>query len=442
MKINTRNIFLFLTVMLSAGTSLHALELTLEEYITLVEKNSKQLMQAAKDVEIAAATEKAAASQAYPMIGAQAGYTRNLTDIKQPYPVAAGPDGTLIYRDVDVNLDNELSFGLSLDQQLFNMKVFNAIKASREYRLMTGYIMDAQKQAILTMAKKVYYQNFLLEKLLEVKISMENNTHENYLNIKNKYESGLISQFDLLRAEVDWKMKIPETTQARKNLDLARINFKNLAGISQEEEIILDCSFGEYPEMPVLISPPDILADRPDYKTLIREISLREINIRAARADHYPTVSGNILYALSAGSDTFSFDDSTRVVQAGIVVSVPIFTGGALAAQDRKARAEYEQAEIRLRQLKEDVSAEISSIYLLLKETSERIDSASATLETAEKAYEIAQASYTSGMATQLDLKDATVSLELARINHLSAVYEYLASYFDWQHAVGKAVAE
>ena len=237
-------------------------------------------------------------------------------------------------------------------------------------------------------------------------------------------------------------MKIPETTQARKNLDLARINFKNLAGISQEEEIILDCSFGEYPEMPVLISPPDILADRPDYKTLIREISLREINIRAARADHYPTVSGNILYALSAGSDTFSFDDSTRVVQAGIVVSVPIFTGGALAAQDRKARAEYEQAEIRLRQLKEDVSAEISSIYLLLKETSERIDSASATLETAEKAYEIAQASYTSGMATQLDLKDATVSLELARINHLSAVYEYLASYFDWQHAVGKAVAE
>ncbi len=432
---------LLITLLLSAAFfNLTAAEITLENYILLVEKNSRQLMTAAKDVEIAGSNEKAARSQIFPQIGAQAGYTRNLTDIEQSYPVAADPaSGMLIYKDLDSNYDNEYSFGLSLSQELFNMKVFNAIKAGREYKLMSSDIYNIQYQTVITIAKKLYYQNFLLEKLLEVKINMENNTHENYLNVKNKFENGLVSQFDLLRAEVDWKIRIPETTQAQKNLGLARINLKNLAGIAPENEIILNCDISDYPEIPLLLPLDDILSERPDHKALTRELSLREINIEAAHSDHYPTVKGNILYALTQLRDTSFADYDATVAQIGITVSLPLFTGGALSAQDKKARLELEQAGIRLKQLKENVNSEVNSIYLALKETYERIESASATKETAQKAFEIAKSSYRNGMATQLDLKDATVSLELAKINHISAVYEYLSSYFDWENAIGKA---
>ncbi|MCP5515184.1 MAG: TolC family protein [Spirochaetales bacterium] len=414
-------------------------EITLEKYIKLVEKNSKELMNAAKDVEMAGATEKAAKSQAYPLIGAQTGYTRNLTDIEQSYPVAVDPSGSgmLIYKDIDTNYDNEYSFGISLTQNLFNLKVFNAIKASKEYKLMSSDVFDIQHQAVITIAKKVYYQYFLLEQLLKVKINMEKNTYENYLNIKNKFENGLVSQFDLLRAEVDWKMKIPETTQAQKNLDLAGINFCNLAGISSDETLKLACDINDYPEIPLLIPFDEVLSQRPDYKATMRELSLREINEKVARADHYPTVKGNILYASSMMRDTDFEDYNATVAQVGINISLPLFSGGALTAQDNKARIELEQTDIKLKQLKENIYSEINSIYLTLKETHERIELANATIETAQKAYSIAQSSYNNGIATQLDLKDATVSLELAKINHISAVYEYLSAYFDWQKAKG-----
>ena len=435
---------LLITLLLSAAFfNLTAAEITLENYILLVEKNSRQLMTAAKDVEVAGSNEKAAKSQVYPQIGAQAGYTRNLTDIEQSYPVASDPaSGMLVYKDLDSNYDNEYSFGLSLSQELFNMKVFNAIKASREYKLMSSDIYDIHRQAVVTIAKKLYYQNFLLEKLLEVKMNMEKNTHENYLNVKNKFDNGLVSQFDLLRAEVDWKMKIPETTQALKNLGLARINFNNLAGIAPEEEVILDCDISDYPGIPLFLPLDDILSERPDHKVLMREIALRGINVKAAQADHYPTVKANILYAVTNLRDTSLDDYDATAAQIGITVSLPIFTGGALSSQDEKARLELEQAGIRLKHLKENINSEVNSIYLALKETYERIESASATKETAQKAFEIAKSSYRNGMATQLDLKDATVSLELAEINHISAVYEYLSSYFDWENAIGKAALE
>jgi len=101
-------LLLFSAAVYSFGT-----EITIDDYIRLVEKNSKQLLQAARDIEIADATEKTVRSQAYPMIGAELGYTRNLNDIKQPMPVAADTSsGMLIYQDIDINTDNEFSFGL------------------------------------------------------------------------------------------------------------------------------------------------------------------------------------------------------------------------------------------------------------------------------------------------------------------------------------------
>ena len=229
---------LLIFIITAAAVNLQALDITLEDYVKLVEKNSKQLMAAAKDLEIADSTEKLARSQALPTIGAEAGYIRNLLEIKRPVAVAANTStGMLIYQDIVVNTNNEFTFGLALNQQIFNLKVINAIKASRQYKLMSGYIFDAQKQAIITVAKKVYYQNYLLEQLLEVRKNVESNTYENYLNAKNKFKSGVISEFDFLRAEVEWKTKIPETLQAQRNLDHARINLKNLAGIEEREEI-------------------------------------------------------------------------------------------------------------------------------------------------------------------------------------------------------------
>ena len=412
---------------------------TLENYITGVEKNSRQLKQAAKDVIIAETNEKAAKSQALPTIGAQAGYTRNLKDIEQSYPVASvAGGGPLIMQDIDMNSDNDFSFGLSLDQQVFNMKVFQAIRASKEYKLMTGAIYDVQLQEILTIAKKVYYQNYLMEKLYEVKKSTEENTYENYNIIKDKFDNGLVSEVDLLRAEVDWKMTIPETTQAKKNLDLARINFKNLAGIPLDSEVNLDCDISVYPDIPELLPLNKILPERADYKTLQRERNLRDLNIKAAMADHYPTLAANITYGVQSSSDDFKIEDEVTAATIGFTLTLPVYTGGALSSQDKKAETEYQQTVLKIEQLEEDVMSEIRSIYLSLKEAEERIQSALTTMVTADKAYEITQASYNSGMGTQLELKDARLSRENAEIAHVSAVYEYLAAYFDWEKAVGK----
>jgi hypothetical protein len=56
-----------------------------------------------------------------PNIGAQAGYTRNLSDMMTSTPIASNPvSGALIYQDIDTNRDNEFTIGLGVNQTLFD----------------------------------------------------------------------------------------------------------------------------------------------------------------------------------------------------------------------------------------------------------------------------------------------------------------------------------
>ena len=59
-------------------------------------------------------------------------------------------------------------------------------------------------------------------------------------------------------------------------------------------------------------------------------------------------------------------------------------------------------------------------------------------MKAAEKAFKIAETTAQSGLATQLQLKDARVGFDQAKMNQYAAVFDYMYAYFQWEKAVGK----
>lgn len=428
-------------IMLTAAAHLFSEEYTLEKYIKLVQSNNKDIMLAASGIKLANENEKMAKSQALPTIGFQSGLDRNFIDIEQPVAVASRPGGgPLIYKDIDVNKDYNFSFGLGLQQNIFNMNVLNAIKASKEYRQMSQSVFDIQNEAIITAAKKVFFQCYLLEKFYQIKKDTEEKTHEHYLEMKKKYETGLVSKLNFLNAEVDWKMAIPKTTNAKMNMDLCLINLKTLAGIDLKEEIKIIGDFSVYPDMPEVLELKDVIEERSDYKALVKEKNLRELNIKATQSNHFPTLALDATYGYSAAEDKISkslTDNDNSVFKIGLKLTLPIYAGGAMWAADRKVKTEAEQTNIKLLQKREEIISELHRIYLTLQEEFENIEMAAATLDTAKQAYDIAKASFNNGLMTQLELRDVRIQLESAELNRISSVYNYLSAYFDWQKATG-----
>ena len=273
--------------------SLTAQDLDLATYMDMVEKNSKDLYSADLDQKIAAAREDLARSATKPMISASAEYTRNFLDIDTVIAAYAQDSGTagiydIVYTDYPYNSNNDFEFSLGASQLLFDMQIFKALEASAKYKDLTGTIYEATRQGILTAAKQVYYQTVLLEEVYNVKKETEQNAYETYLDIQKKYDNELASELDVLQAQVNWQINIPETTTAARNRDLALNKLKHLAGINPNDEITLSGSLTDTPPSPEEEELGTIMSARPDYQAIQGEIALQEINISATRAEFFP----------------------------------------------------------------------------------------------------------------------------------------------------------
>lgn len=413
-------------------------------FLDLVEANSLDLEGSRTERSLAEVQERLARSQLYPTVAGQVGYTRSLLDIEQSVPIGAGPinDGAplapLVTREVDVNPANEFSMGLSVQQKLFDMTVFRALEASEQFTDLTGTAFEVARQAILTEAKRLFYQALLLQEVLEVRRASEDIASDNYQETVSRYENGVASRLELLRAEVNWKITQPDTTQANRNLQVVLQNLKNLAGLPLDVEIRLRGNLEEFPPLPDLALAREVRGSRPDYQALVNERRLRELNVDATRATFYPSLSASMNYGWQASSDEFDLSDPTDSLTLGLAMTVPIFFGGSRFASMEQARLEVQQVHNRIAQKESDIFTELENIRLTLQEANQRIDSARQTLATAEEAYNVTESSVESGLATQLELKDARVSLEAARLSYLSAVFDYLSAYFDWQRATGR----
>jgi outer membrane protein TolC len=430
---------LLLGLLLTINTALAADNYNLQEFLSLVKENSKELKTAGKELDMADANKKEAISTAFPKLMLDVNYRRNLSDYYMYADFSAftnGEDGGT--QKFKINRNNEYGLNVILSQTLFSLNVHNAIKAAKQYEKLTDFVYDASYQEIMTFAKKGFYQAFLLKAVWEVTEKSQQNAKENYNNIKDKFDHGLVSQFALLQAEVHWKDMIPQTMEAKRNYQLALVSLKNLAGIPVDAEITLEGDLDDYPDMPEKLEFETILKRRPDYNALLWEEKLRRTVISAERSGYFPTLTGNFIYNLSSQSDKWELDEKNDNFILGLNLSWPLFTGGYTKARVSKARIELDKTRIRINQTEDDVHKEITDISLRLKEAKDRILSAEATRETAEKAFQIAQASAKSGLATQLELKDARVIFDQAQLTHYAAIFEYLSAYFDWEKAVGK----
>jgi outer membrane protein len=433
-------LLLLLPVQMSATTC------TIDVFLQAVDQHNPDLQLAQRDLELASVQKREARSLALPKIGAQGSYSRNL---KRNYMYVEMPTADSLGNIIDIpmsfpiNKNNEYAFNVALSQTLFSFNVGYALKAASQYRELTGEIYRASRQGILTWARKAFYGTLLLEEVLEITQAATANAEDNFLLMQSRRESGLASEFALMQAEVRWQSLLPEVTRAERNLEVAYNNLRQMAGWPLSRELELQGDLENLPQLPKLPEMDEVLQTRPDYNALKWEERLRRTGIKSDRSNHLPTLSGSFIYSYRSQSDDWALDqERNNSWIAGMTLNIPIFSGGYTSARVERSRLELSKNQLRLERLERDIQSELVNIHLRLQEASARIITAETTRETAGRAFAIAESGVSSGLVTQLELKDARLYLDNARLGYYSATWEYLSAWFDWQLALGNVGLE
>lgn len=434
----TKTILFLCFFIILISNNVLARELTLSQTIKLAEGNSKELKLAQMELELADARVDEAWAMALPTIKVDLNYNKNLKD--QIF-YATIPDfitGEPTIQKFDMSFENEFSATAKLEQTLYSFgKVGTALEIAYEYEDFADKNYNYQRRQILINTKIGFYNALLAKNIYELNRDSEESARENYDETRQRFDSGVASEFELLQSEVRWRNAIPSAISAKKEYEFALNNLKSMISLPIKEEISLKGSLEELPDMPSDIYLEEVLNHRSDFQAMLLEGSMRDKNIAIEFANHYPTLKGRFSYLFSAQSDAFKVENDFDNYVLGLTLSIPIYSGGNTSALVQKARIEYNQAELRIAQTRDRIEMDLNNVVLNIREAKERIVAADMNVSAAQRTYDIAEARLNNGMATQLELKDSRIFLDQAKINYLTARFDYLKAYYQWQLATG-----
>lgn len=99
-------------------------------------------------------------------------------------------------------LNNQFESKVQLNQILFNSTVFRGIGASKIYLELSKYNYQATLSKTIANIKKAFYACILLKNVAEIYQQSLRNAEDNFSMIKSLFNQGLVSEYDLLQAEV------------------------------------------------------------------------------------------------------------------------------------------------------------------------------------------------------------------------------------------------
>jgi len=106
-------------------------------------------------------------------------------------------------------------------------------------------------------------------------------------------------------------------------------------------------------------------------------------------------------------------------------------------AEKKKASLDVAELETNLSSIENSIKISIDSFLLKLNEEKANIKSTAKTEELSSSLYDSAREKYSKGYITRIELREAEIRLNDARVSYLTAIYNYLASAFDLMDVIG-----
>jgi outer membrane protein TolC len=276
--------------------------------------------------------------------------------------------------------------------------------------------------------------------------------------------AGLVGDYDVLRLEVELANLEPALRRALNDAEAARRALAVELALDDEEDLQiagslagvtvaaapatadpLVSSFGV--EVGPTTSVEDLIElaerNRSDVRQVQLTEELRRTELRAEQAEYLPQVSFFANYGFSAqgdgGINPFGWGGgrSVRSPQAGLQVTIPIFSGFQRPARTDRIRATVAQAQTQGRLIAAQVENQVETLYDRVEEARIRAEAQQTAVAQATRGYEIASLQFREGLGSRLELTDAEVALRQSEFNLAQAVHDYLTARAQLDQAVG-----
>ncbi|MBI3884221.1 MAG: TolC family protein [Opitutae bacterium] len=263
-------------------------------------------------------------------------------------------------------------------------------------------------------------------------------------DVKNRFEAGTVSNFEVLRAEVALANAQPALIRARNDWRTAIEELRRVLGFVNPVENTLTkipAFVGTLDFVPVSYDLKAAILSarekRPDLRRLHKLEEAADQLVTARRAGYYPNLSAFGSYDWRKDPRSNNFGDTLHGWTFGLQSTWNIFDGRATAGRIVQAKSVLEQARLASSEAQLAVDVDVRRAVSALQEATELAEASKKVVEQAEESLRLANARFSAGAATQLDVFQSQLDLTTARLNQIQAFYSFNVAAAQLRKAMG-----
>ncbi|MFW5707039.1 MAG: TolC family protein [Bacteroidota bacterium] len=448
---NTSKIlFAFVVVILSCLTTAavqaqEPLQLSLEQAVEHALEHNYELRNARADLNIADRQVWEITAQGLPQVSGTLGY-QYFIDIPTslvPAEFFNGEPGE--FAEIQFGTEQNLTASLSVNQLIFDGSYIIGLRAARIFRELAAQSFELSELEVKTLVTETYYLNLATSENLSIVRENLSNLEDNLRQTQLLFEEGFTDAIN-----VD-------------QLRLAVANLRsNILSLERQEKMMRDLlKF----QIGLEVNQPIALTD--NIESLFQNVSLenltvqefdpqRHINYRVLKSQedfqlmamrrqisfYLPTISAFYTHQEDAQRNEFNFFEGgepwfpTSII--GLNINVPIFSSGLRRSRVQQARLELEKAKNNTYMMEQSLLLQKQEASNEIQSALEQFTNEKENLELAQRILERTTIMHREGLATSLELTQASDQLLTTQANYINAMFEFLNAKNKLDQALGK----
>lgn len=405
----------FLTLALSPFLAAQDAPLTIERAVELALTRNERAAIADTTVEAAEARVRRARTAFFPRV-----------DI-------GGTLGT----DIGNGSQRDVSTSASLTQPLFDARAFPLYRQQRFERDAARFSADDSKRVLGFDAAVAFLTTLSFEQVLLAAQRRRDFAQTNLDDVRARFEAGLVSSNDVTRAELELATAVRELAQATGDVQASRVELETLLksdvnGPLAPPVTLLEAAAEASASTEVLIA---------EAQTRRTDIAARKARVEALRAfaeepnaRFFPSV---LLNAQTRNINDGPVTNRNNEGFVGVSFAWPVFDAGLRGADRAERTANVRGAELQLELELRDVERQMRSASVQLTTEQASLREAVAAVRAARKNADETNILYREGLASALELADATQQLFEAEVAEVTARYRMAVAYLSLREASG-----
>ena len=414
-----------------SSTGSGTLRLTLNDALEIALSENNTIKIADMTVEKTGYAQKGSYAALYPNVSVSGSYQRTLKKQVMVMDMGGNP------MTIEVGRDNNITTSASASMPLVNASLWESLKLSGMDVEMAVEQARSSKISMIKQVKQAFYAVLLAQKSFEVVSQVYDNAQRNYEKTLQRFNVGKVSELERLRSEVTMMNAEPSVSSAENAVLLATWQLKAVMGVDLNTEVEVVGDLNDYTAQ--MLAPyvsEDDLSSNSSLLQLDIQDRMLESTIRMQKKQYLPTLAASINFNYSAmGNDSLNWYPSST---AALSLNIPVFDGFQKRFNIKQTKVTRNMLALQREDTERNLRIAIRNYNDQMALCIKNYEAANATVEIAQKSYDISEKMFEVGKATQVELNDSQVSLMQAQLTQAQAVYNFMVTKASLDEIIGK----